>query len=203
MNFKPSFTMTSQDTFKIGLMLLVVTLAPTPASADVCVWRDPARTMSKLFPEARDYMTITRKMTPEIVSRIEKQIGTSLDESEKVEFSFYDIKAIQEGKPASAGTVLALAGKGEYGAIEIVIGINLSAEISGIYIQRSRERANKALRSDDFLNQFVGKSAEDPLEFGKDLKTLPEAPVAAEAVRLTVKKMLIFQKELGNGGEPK
>lgn len=192
--------MTSQNIFRFGFILLLMLVPQRQAFADVCVWRDPDRTMNKLFPEAQDYLTVTKKMTPEVISRIEKQLGSKLDDSEKAEFNFYDIKAIEDGKSVSLGAVMALAGKGDYGAIEIVIGTDPDGKIRGIYIQRSREKANKAIKSDAFLNQFIGRTAEDPLEFGKDIEGLTEVLGPAEAIRLTVKKMLIFQKELS--GQP-
>lgn len=198
MNSRFNFTMTSRNISSLGWSILLALLWVKSASADVCVWRDPDKTMSKLFPEARDYVTITKKLTQEIVASIEKQLGTKLDDSEKAEFNFYDLRALKDGKPTSVGTAMALAGKGEFGAIEVVIGVDLQGKIRAVYIQRSREKASKALKSDAFLKQFTRKSVADPLEFGKDIKGLPEAPKAAEVVRLTIKKMLLFQKELAN-----
>ena len=179
------------------LALLAVTWA-LPAVADVCVWRDPDKTMSKLFPEARDYLTITKRMTAEAEGRIEKQLGAPLDDSEKGEFNFYDLRARRDGKAVSVGTAIALAGKGEYGVIEVVIGLGREGAIRSVYIQRSREKANNVIRSEAFLRQFVGKTVRDPLQFGKDLKAPEGGGTAAETVRVVVRKMLLFNKELAN-----
>lgn len=190
--------MTSQKVFNLILILSIMLFWINQSNADVCVWRDPDKAMSKLFPEALDYATITKRMTPEVVARIESVLGSKLDESEKSEFNFYDLRTLKDGKPKSVGTAMALAGKGEYGVIEVVIGVDPLGKIHAVYIQRSRERASKSIKSDAFLAQFIGKSAVDLLEFGKDIKDLKEAPVGTEAVRLTIKKMLLFftQKEL-------
>jgi hypothetical protein len=173
-----------------------VVAAARPAQADVCVWRDPDRTMARLFPEARDYLTVTKKVTPQVVARMERELGARLDDSEKAEFNFYELRLRRAGKTVTVGTAMALAGKGEYGAIEVVIGLDPQGRIRAAYIQRSREKANQAIRSDSFLGQFVGKSVEDPLRFGKDLRGLDGAQRAAEAVRLTIRKMLLFEREL-------
>lgn len=56
----------------VGLLLA---LHLAPALADVCVWRDPERTMARLFPQARDYRTVTYKLTPAQVEQIGKRAG--------------------------------------------------------------------------------------------------------------------------------
>lgn len=187
--------MSSLKACKLFLALLL--LAPVVAQADVCVWRDPERTMTKLFPEAQDYATITIKLTPEHISAIEKRFGAGLEDAEKHEFNFYELKAKRGGKVVSLGHAVALGGKGEYGVIEIVIGVDLNRKIRAAYIQRSNERAKKEIQSEEFLNQFKGKSFSDPLEFGKDLKSPPQsAAFAGNTVRLTIKKMLAFYETL-------
>lgn len=153
--------------------------------------------MQKIFPQALDYKTITVKMTPEKVQAIEKGLGAKLDESEKSEFNFYEITGNAGGKRQKIGTILALAGKGEYGVIEVVIGVE-GNRIVGAYIQRSRERATRALQSGKFLNQFVGKSRADGFEVPGDIQ--PASPEAGAASRVVVafviKKMLVFQEVL-------
>lgn len=162
----------------------------TSVFADVCVWRDPERTMQKLFPNAQDYKTVTDKITPENISTIEKQIGAPLDPSEKKEFDFYDIT----GNGTTLGTVMALAGKGEYGAIEIVIGLNKQNEILGVYIQRSRERTTSALQSNTFLKQFAGKTKDN--NFENITPASPDAKEASRIVAFVVKKMLVLKDVL-------
>lgn len=164
-------------------------LVAVPARADVCVWRDPVRTMTKLFPEASDYRTVTRKVTPEAVATIEERVGKPLDPGEKVEFNYYEITG-RGGE--RLGTVLALAGKGDYGVIEVVVGLDTDEKIAGVYVQKMRERQADKLRHDAFLGQFRGKSKEDGLVLGTDIEPVAEAPTASREVALAIKKMLIF-----------
>lgn len=203
MGWWPSSTSISPRAIRPFLVIALALSWTTAATADVCVWRDPDKTMSRLFPEARDYLTVTKKMTPAVAQRIEQQLGAPLDDSETGEFNFYDLRARRDGKAVSVGTAIALAGKGEYGVIEVVIGLDPSSAVRAVYIQRSRERANKVIQSTGFLHQFIGKTVRDALRFGSDLKKPQGADVAAEAVRLTIRKMLLFHKELaGVPAEP-
>lgn len=182
------------------LVALALWLSVAPLSADVCVWRDPERTMQKLFPQARDYKTRTLKMTLERMAAIEQAIGAKLEDTERKEFDLYEITGSVDGRPQKLGTVLALAGKGEYGTIEVVIGVDGAGKLVGVYIQRTRERVSKALQSPDFLNQFAGKTKNDGFGVGKDIKpAAADAEAASRVVAFVVKKMLVFHDVLTKG----
>lgn len=196
-----SFTTSLAGNFRRAvLVVLAILLAAMPTLADVCVWRDPERTMQKIFPAARDYKTITVKMTPDKIAAIERAINAKLDDSEKNEFNFYDITAVVRGKPQKIGTIVALAGRGEYGVIEVVIGLDGAGKIAGVYIQRSRERVTRALESPAFLQQFKGKSKEDGFDVGSIIKPASaDADSASQVVAFVIKKMLVFYDVLSKG----
>lgn len=183
--------------------LLAAALLAMPLLADVCVWRDPERTMQKIFPTARDYRTTTVKFTPENVGALEKELGSRIEEpSQGGEFNFYDIIGAAGGKPQKMGTIIALAGKGEYGVIEVVIGVDNAGKILGAYIQRSRERVTKALEAPAFLDQFKGRTRADSFEVGSVLKPASaDAVVASRTVALVIRKMLVFYHVLDQQGE--
>lgn len=182
------------------LVALALWLSAASLRADVCVWRDPERTMQKLFPQARDYKTRTIKMTPERMAAIEKAIGVPLEDTERKEFDLYEITGLVDSKPQKLGMVLALAGKGEYGTIEVVIGVGGSGKLIGAYIQRTRERASKALQAPEFLNQFAGKTKNDGFDVGKAIKPAsPDAEAASRVVAFVIKKMLVFHDVLTSG----
>ena len=153
--------------------------------------------MQKIFPEARDYKTRTLKMTPERIGAIERALGEALHASERREFDVYDIVGEVRGKPEKLGTIMALAGKGEYGAIEVVIGVDPSGKVLGAYIQRSRERATKALQAPEFLEQFAGKTQKHDFNIGKGIKPAGAgAEAASQVVSFVIKKMLVFHDVL-------
>ena len=192
-----STTISAGRCSRTRFLLSVLFLLAAPLVADVCVWRDPERTMQRIFPVARDYKTITIKMTPARVAAVEKQLGATLDDSERVEFNFYDVTGVLHGAPQTIGTVIALAGRGEYGAIEVVIGVDKAGRVVGTYIQRSRERVTHALESSVFLEQFKGKTKDDSFEVGQAIKpAAPEAEAASRVVALLIRKMLVLRDVL-------
>jgi len=176
--------------FRTLVTLVLIIAFIVEAFADVCVWRDPERTMTKLFPKAKDYLTIDKKISSEVRERIEQRLGKPLDPGERENWIYYEIKGA-DGE--TLGYILTDAEKGEYGAIEIVMGVTPDGKIIGLYIQRARER-NKAFRSKEFLEQFTGKTKDDQIQIGKDIKT--ESAIATEQVTFGVRKMLVMFDEL-------
>lgn len=203
MRFPYNFTMNSATNFKRAAVLTAaLLLLATQSYGDVCVWRDPDRTMQRIFPAARDYKTVIVKMTPDKIAAIEERLGAKLDDSEKGEISFYDIMGIEGGHPQKVGTIIALAGKGEYGVIEVVIGVDARGRIVGTYIQRSRERATHELESSQFLEQFKGRTEKDSFDVGAAIKPAgPNAEAASKIVAFVVHKMVLFYDVLREGGK--
>lgn len=146
--------------------------------------------MSRLFPSAGDYSTIDVKITGGALARIEKRLGKALDAGERENWIYY---AITDRKGGIIGYVLTDAERGQYGAIEIVLGVGIDGKTAAVYIQRARER-DKGFKSKEFLAQFIGKTAADPLRLGEDVKAGRTA--AAEQVAFGVRKMLVMHEEL-------
>lgn len=172
------------------LVLAALVFWASTAHADVCVWRDPERTMQRIFPKAKDYETIERKISAAKAGVIENRLGKSLDPGEREDWIFYKIRG-DSGE--TLGYVLTDAEKGEFGAIEIVMGITPEGKVRGVYIQRARER-DKEFKSRVFLDQFIGKTKEGPLRIGKDIRA--EASLPTEQVSFAVRKMLVMYDEL-------
>ena len=92
------------------------------------------------------------------------------------------------------GIVLVRRAVGEYGAIEIVVGLNRQNEVIGVHIQRHREPPEIAsvLTSARFLSGFVGKHVSDHFEIGGDLPSVPTvARKSAAAIAQAVRALLI------------
>ena len=165
-------------------------VASGTASAALCVWRKPDQDIKQYFPGADTYKTDLKDPGSK-KSVIEKRIGRKLDADEQ-EFKLYRI--IDGGK--LVGTIMTHLGKGQYGAIEIVVALDADGRVKGVGIQRDREKKRAELRSDKFLGQFKGKTVKDPVEIGKDIKLIPGAEKSSETVAFSVKKLLVVYDEL-------
>lgn len=177
----------------LGVMGAFLLAFPPPASAALCVWRNPDRDIRELYG-ADSYKTLWVKVGNKRAV-LEKRIGSKLDPDE-TEFRFWPV--YKNGK--RVGTITTHLGKGDYGAIEVVIALkhdDRKVWVSAVRIQRDREKYRKELHSEAFLKQFSGKTSQDPLQIGKDLKAAhPKALQGSRVVALSVKKLLVAFEEL-------
>jgi len=176
---------------KTYFLITVFSLLATQfLSAGVCIWRFPDKDIQTLFPKATGYKTEVLTYSKQERVKIESLLGAKLDDDE-TKFNFYRIKK----DTAKIGLVLTHSAKGQYGAIEVVIGLNNKAEVIGVLIQRDREIKSKELRSNKFLEQFLNKMAKSKFD---DIKSVKGAEKASKAVVLSVRKLLIVNKILGH-----
>jgi uncharacterized protein with FMN-binding domain len=175
------------------LSLLVVSLS----SAGVCIWRFPDKDIQTLFPKATGYKTeVLTYSKPEMI-KIESLLGAKLDDDE-TQFNFYRIYK----DTIKIGLVLTHSVKGQYGAIEVVVGLFSKYDtiskshkmvIGNVLIQRDREVKSKDLRSGKFLSQFIGKTVKSKFD---NIDLVSGAEKSSQAIIFSVRKLLIVQKVL-------
>ena len=97
-------------------------------------------------------------------------------------------------KDAPQGSVLVQRTAGEYGVIEVVVGVDTAGRVRGVKLQRLREPESIAavLTDPAWLHAFRGKTADDLWRLGGDVPDRP-APARASARRivLTLRSLLI------------
>ena len=182
--------MKSHFRYIVCFLCLFSTLAIslTPAFAQdvyLCVWRNPERTMTRIFPDAADYRTVTAGISPEQRRRIEGQVGYELLPGQQDQFQYFEMTG-DNGQVI--GTIIPSTQKGEYGAVEFVFGLNNDLVIQNIYVQRARER-DQSFKKRAFLDLFVGRSIEEKMDLDQ-LYTGAPTP-GAEAVMRGLTKALV------------
>ena len=128
-----------------------------PANAQdvyLCVWRNPERTMKKLFPDAEGYLTVDTGISGEQKEEIELRLGYELLPGQQDRFLYF---TMTDADGAEIGTVIAASQKGQYGAIEFIFGLDTEMVIRDLYIQRARER-DRNFKKREFLDLFVGRT---------------------------------------------
>jgi hypothetical protein len=146
--------------------------------------------MTKIFPNARDYKTINVKIEKESRLAIEKISGSELLPGQRESFQYFDML---DDKGKRIGTVIAASQRGEYGAIEFVVGFDTLDIINGLYIQRSREK-NVTFKERSFLDQFIGKPVIQVSTFDKLYKG--NRSIGSDAVIRGLKKEFASYNEL-------
>jgi hypothetical protein len=180
--------------------LVVLLVAAGAASASLCVWRQPDSDIAGIFGSG-SYKTVFVDITDGQRQRVEKRLGFKLDDDE-TQFKFFPVYR----KNKQVGTVMTHAGKGQFGAIEVVVAVvqgDSGIVVREVRIQRDREKAKAALRSKEFLGQFKGMTANDDFRMTNDESGLRPAAKGAQnssqAVANAVRKLLVAYDELGIG----
>jgi hypothetical protein len=178
--------------------LLLALVFAGSALASLCVWRQPDADISGIFGSG-SYKTVFADITDAQRQKIEKRLGFALD-ADETQFKYFPVfKGTKR-----VGTVMTHAGKGQFGAIEVVVAVvagDSGPVIKEVRIQRDREKAKAALRSREFLGQFKGMSVNDEFLITNDESGLRSAAKGAEkasqAVATAARKLLIVYDELG------
>lgn len=166
--------------FKYTAFLLILHNALEGFAQDVylCVWRNPERTMTRLFPDAKDYKTEIVKISHDMRRQIEKKLGFELLPGQRKTFQYF---TLLDGKSQTLGIVIAASQKGRFGAIEFVVGLDTLNTINGLYIQRSRER-QRNFKKRAFLDLFIGQKIR-PVEKLAQLHKGEETPGTKAVIR--------------------
>ena len=179
------------------LSSLALLLTAVVADAALCVWRQPDSDIAGIFGKG-SYKTVFEDITPAQRQRIEKRLGFALD-ADETQFKFFPVF---QGR-RQVGTVMTHAGKGQFGAIEVVVAVvptDSGVAVREVRVQRDREKAKAALRGARFLNQFKGMTAGSDFTLGRRVKTAASgAEKASQSIASAVRKMLVVHDELGIG----
>lgn len=175
------------NSFLLPFSLALIFALPLHAQeVYLCVWRNPERTMTKIFPAAVDYRTVDKPIGADTRKKIETQIGTSLLPGQRDNFQYFEMLA-SDGKVI--GYIIAGSQKGTFGAIEFVFGLDLAYQIKDIYIQRSREKEN-GFKDPIFLGKFKGVSAKEPTKLDEKFPTSSLNELGKMAIVGGIKKEL-------------
>lgn len=175
--------MKSRFSYIVSFLLVFSAAEAFSQEQFLCVWRNPERTMNKIFSDANDYRTVNLSISSEQRKEIEKRLGSELLPGQQENLSVFEMT---DRSGEKIGTIMAVTQKGEFGAVEFVFGLDPDGKIKGMYIQRARER-NKEFKKREFLDSFKGKTLADIEKMAPEYK---DASTAVKAVILGVRKEL-------------
>ena len=145
--------------------------------------------MGRIFKDAKDYKSQSRKISKEKRALIEKKLGSELLPGQRDFFQYYEMTG-KDGK--NIGHIIACSQKGQYGAVEVVFGLDDKHKINGIYVQRSRER-DRSFKKRNFLDRFIGKSVNEARDFPK-LHKGKKTPGTEAVIRGLMKELITFKE---------
>lgn len=191
--------------------LVVILLGSIPAFGAVgCSLNDPDRDVAWIYPESSGYktfyMNIVNMGGEPLLKKIEAELGDTfhgLYETIDNPYTVYQIFV----KKKKAGYIHGVNQKGQYGAIQVFLALDLNGRIKAFYIQRLTSQYARKLRAAVFGKQFIGLTLKDFDQYdvltGKAAGRVaaiknpaPRAESDFRAILRATKKNLILMKEL-------
>ena len=161
---------------------------PLETAPAMCPWRTPQVDMKEFFPGATRSETRTLVLSGLRVA-LKKRLGPNSPQEANILYAY----TVYQNK-MRRGTVLVQRAAGEYGALELVLGVGPDGRVAGARVQRCREPQSiaSAIESPRWLNAFRGKNAHSLWTVGADLPAVsPLARPAAVVVAKTARALLI------------
>ncbi len=181
--------------FLLPLLALVLVAIAPPAIADEPperyeqVYLTQEQALKVALPPSDQVVTRTIKPSAEERKAVERRIGRKLAEDS------YTVYESRSGGKAT-GYALIMDEQGKYYPITFVVGLMPDGEVREVAIMVYREKRGDAVKRRRFLNQFLGKSAEDPLMVNRDIVHLTGATVSSWSIAAGVKKATVLFDEV-------
>ena len=90
------------------------------------------------------------------------------------------------------GRAIPVSARGYSGSINMMVGVDKAGKVIGVKILKQTETPGLGANvvKPEFLNQFIGKSINDPIEPKKDIDAITGATISSRAVSKGVKDAL-------------
>lgn len=171
-----------------AIWLLLSSGATQPARAQATFYT-PRTLLAEFFPRSQLVTYKKFELTPEQRRSVEQKLGYSLAKST---YTFYVAKS---GETVDGYAIL----DEEMGQhLPITYGIKFSPRgaIERQEVLVYRERYGDEVRDQRFRQQFVGKTAADPLRPGEEVVAVSGATISSRAMALGVRRCLLLLDEL-------
>jgi hypothetical protein len=148
----------------------------------------PEKRLRQSWPAAQSFTSKQMSLTSSQISLLKTEgvkIGTA-DQSPT--FFFAQEKSPSSDTSKTLGIILFVDEYGANGLMEVSVAMGEDGQTKKIDIWEHSE--NPMISKDDFLKQFVGKSAKDSFVINKDYRPLSDATTASVAVARAVEKAL-------------
>jgi len=156
----------------------------------------PIEQLEKLFPGVKTFSALEGALSNKQIQQAESLLGSPLSQEDAVPV-FYFANREQDGKSRRIGVALYVkpaAGTEDFTA---AVGADLSGRVTKVLLVENR--LDERLADEEFLGQFVGKSAGDSIVVGANIRAVTGLDSVSQQVAGSVKKALLIIAEAFSG----
>jgi hypothetical protein len=153
-------------------------------------------TLKKFFPEAENFVSRKKSLTPQQLLKVEKASGDEVQAADKDLTVFVAVaKDPQTGKMQSIGAVLMVDAAGAKGAVDMAVGFSLDGSVKKVLIMENED--DKELESETFLGQLEGKGPSDSWDLENEFRLVGNPASAQAVIRAVLRGMHLFLAFMG------
>ena len=86
--------------------------------------------------------------------------------------------------------------KGKWGPIDYMLGFDPDGKIKDVIVMELKERRGRPVKERRFLDQFKGKSIQEPIKLNKDIKGVAGATISSRGMSNGIRKLVYIFNEL-------
>ena len=160
--------------------------------ADAEVFYAVSDCLKIILPEAQNIKEETKVLTAEQKNSIAKAAAIEFDPDLDKEYKFY----IGDKDGKVIGYAVEDRVKGKWGAIDYMLGFDPDGKIKDVIVMELKERRGRPVKERRFLDQFKGKSIQEPIKLNKDIKGVAGATISSRGMSNGIRKLVYIFNEL-------
>lgn len=163
--------------------------------------------LKQIFGTKPEIVEETKELEGEKLEQVKERLGGKLhdlqegSESAQVEaedeVTFYF--AEQDGKRYGVATVVTEPGK--WGPVTFIIAMDPKGTVRTVKVLSYEEKRGRPIARSSFLNQFQGKSSDDPVKVGQDISGISGATISSRSAAFAVRKAIAMYEVFYGGNE--
>lgn len=156
-------------------------------------------TTAPIMVHASVFLTVQQAQQQMFGQATMQQVALSLNEDQqkhlkKTSGIYHPFKANQVYKVAGGGWFVVDQVLGKHEMITYAVGLHADGSVKQVEILEYRETYGGEVRNPNWRNQFVGKTAADPLKLNKDIKNISGATLSSRHLTDGVKRILALHQ---------
>ncbi|MFZ5800376.1 MAG: FMN-binding protein [Candidatus Omnitrophota bacterium] len=134
-----------------------------------------------LLPTAKDIKEEIKTLTEEQKKTVAQKAKIEWDAENDRQYPFY---------VSSTGIAVINTVKGKWGPITFMMAFDKEGKIKDLIVLELKERRGRPVKDRRFLDQFMGKSAADPIKLNKDIKGIAGATISSRQMSDGIRKLV-------------
>lgn len=161
--------------------------------------------LKQIFGTKPDIVEETKELEGEELDQVKERLGGKLhdfqegSESAQVEaedevtFHF----AEQDGK--RYGVAIVVTEPGKWGPVTFIIAMDMKGTVRTVKVLSYEEKRGRPIARSSFLNQFKGKSSDDPVKVGQGISGISGATISSRSAAFAVRKAIALYEVFYGG----